>query len=115
MVQVVYPSEIVEGGYSETQLWDGNVDILNMDMRIVKGICYGLQSLEKSSDFKFTYIVSCNLFGPNDSFNEDTGHVIPSLISKFEKRFLAKIQKFLFGVMVQQLEISCLLSKWREL
>ena len=90
----VYPSEIVEGGYSETQLWDGNVDNSEYGYAHSKRhMLAGLQSLEKSSDFKFTYIVSCNLFGPNDSFNEDTGHVIPSLISKFEKKISGENSK----------------------
>ncbi len=40
--------------------------------------------LSSDSQFKWSYIVSANIFGPNDFFNEEQGHVIPSLISKFE-------------------------------
>ena len=53
-------------------------------------------------------------FGPNDNFNEDTGHVIPSLISKFEKSIRGGPLKSYCGGMAQQL-ISCHLLKWRTL
>jgi GDP-L-fucose synthase len=33
----------------------------------------------------YAFCIATNLFGPNDLFNEQTGHVIPSLISKFER------------------------------
>ena len=33
----------------------------------------------------FAYLISTNLFGPNDKFDEAHGHVIPSLISKFHR------------------------------
>ena len=82
----VYPGEIVEGGYSESQLWDGNVDESEYGYAHSKRhMLAGLESMERTYDIGFTYVVSCNLFGPNDNFNEQTGHVIPSLISKFEK------------------------------
>jgi GDP-L-fucose synthase len=33
----------------------------------------------------FAYCISTNLFGPHDKFDEQHGHVIPSLISKFHR------------------------------
>lgn len=90
----VYPSEIVNGGYLETQLWNGNVDSSEYGYAHSKRhMLAGLQSLKVSNNLKFTYIVSCNLFGPNDNFNEETGHVIPSLISKFEKKLSGQNSK----------------------
>ncbi len=90
----VYPSQIVNGGYSETQLWNGNVDSSEYGYAHSKRhMLAGLQSLKVSSDIKFTYVISCNLFGPNDNFNEETGHVIPSLISKFEKKLSGQNSK----------------------
>lgn len=35
------------------------------------------------SDMPYAFVVSSNLYGPNDRFNTETGHVIPSLIAKF--------------------------------
>ena len=83
----VYPSKIIDNGYSEDQIWNGNVDYSEYGYAHSKRhMLAGLQSLKVFSDIKFTYVISCNLFGPNDNFNEQTGHVIPSLISKFEKK-----------------------------
>ena len=33
----------------------------------------------------YAFCIATNLFGPNDLFNEQIGHVVPSLISKFER------------------------------
>ncbi|USE39739.1 NAD-dependent epimerase/dehydratase family protein [Endozoicomonas sp. SCSIO W0465] len=47
------------------------------------------EAYQESYDLDWAYVVSCNLFGPNDRFDTEFGHVIPSLIKKF---YDAKIQ-----------------------
>jgi GDP-L-fucose synthase len=42
-----------------------------------------LYAYEESYGIDWAYIVSCNLFGPNDKFDTQNGHVVPSLIKKF--------------------------------
>jgi GDP-L-fucose synthase len=42
-----------------------------------------LKAYQESYGLNWSYVVSCNLFGPFDKFDPDFGHVIPSLISKF--------------------------------
>jgi len=42
-----------------------------------------LFAYNESYNLDFSYIISCNLFGPNDRFNINDGHVVPSLIHKF--------------------------------
>jgi len=42
-----------------------------------------LYAYEQSYAMDWAFVVSCNLFGPNDKFDPINGHVIPSLISKF--------------------------------
>jgi GDP-L-fucose synthase len=42
-----------------------------------------LESYKESDGLEWAYIVSCNLFGPNDKFDTVNGHVVPSLIKKF--------------------------------
>lgn len=37
----------------------------------------------ETSGIPYTYLVSGNLYGPRDTFNVTTGHVLPSLIKKF--------------------------------
>ena len=41
-----------------------------------------LEILEKEFGVPFTYGIFTNLYGPNDRFNIETGHVIPSLVAK---------------------------------
>jgi GDP-L-fucose synthase len=42
-----------------------------------------LEAYQESYGLEWAYIVSCNLFGPNDKFDMVNGHVVPSLIKKF--------------------------------
>ena len=41
------------------------------------------EAYQESYDLDWAYIISCNLFGPNDKFDTEFGHVVPSLIKKF--------------------------------
>ncbi len=42
-----------------------------------------LRAYEESYGMEWSYVVSCNLFGPRDKFDTEFGHVVPSLIKKF--------------------------------
>lgn len=42
-----------------------------------------LEAYEESFDLEWAYVVSCNLFGPHDTFDTNFGHVVPSLVKKF--------------------------------
>ena len=42
-----------------------------------------LETYREDEGMSFAYCISTNLFGPNDRFDEQWGHVVPSLISKF--------------------------------
>jgi GDP-L-fucose synthase len=44
-----------------------------------------LQSYQNQYGLDYAYCVSTNLFGPHDRFDEQNGHVLPSLISKFHR------------------------------
>lgn len=48
-----------------------------------RGMLAQLQSYQDQYGLDYAYCVSTNLFGPNDRFDEQHGHVLPSLISKF--------------------------------
>lgn len=41
------------------------------------------EAYHESHGLDWAYIISCNLFGPNDKFDTEFGHVVPSLIKKF--------------------------------
>lgn len=44
-----------------------------------------LQAYNKQYGLKYAYCISTNLYGPGDKFDEQNGHVLPSLISKFHR------------------------------
>lgn len=46
------------------------------------------EAYEQSYGLRWAYLVSCNLFGPRDKFDEVNGHVVPSLVKKFHRAFL---------------------------
>ena len=43
------------------------------------------QSFNKQYGTNFISVVSSNVFGPNDNFSSDSGHVIPSLLNRFHQ------------------------------
>ncbi len=49
---------------------------------MAKRFGFDLASSLKLNGTSVTYAIMTNMFGPNDNFNEKTGHVIPSLISR---------------------------------
>ena len=50
-----------------------------------RGMLAQLQAYHSSYGLDFAYCICTNLYGPHDKFNETTGHVVPSLISKFQR------------------------------
>jgi GDP-L-fucose synthase len=44
-----------------------------------------LQAYRDQYGMEFAFCISTNLFGPHDKFDEENGHVLPSLISKFHR------------------------------
>jgi GDP-L-fucose synthase len=49
---------------------------------MAKRFGFDLSSSLKLNGATVTYAIMTNLFGPNDNFNDKTGHVIPSLIAR---------------------------------
>lgn len=48
-----------------------------------RGMLAHLAAYRDQYDLDYAYCVSTNLFGPDDRFDEENGHVLPSLLSKF--------------------------------
>jgi GDP-L-fucose synthase len=49
-----------------------------------RGLLVQLESYRKQFGLDYAYAISTNLYGPHDRFNVEHGHVIPSLLAKFE-------------------------------
>lgn len=50
-----------------------------------RGLLVQLKSYKQQFGMQFAYAISTNLYGPHDRFNVEYGHVIPSLLMKFER------------------------------
>lgn len=46
-----------------------------------------LNAYKDSYGMEYAFVISANLYGPNDKFDEELGHVTPALISKFYKAY----------------------------
>lgn len=44
-----------------------------------------LEACREQYGTDFAYLISTNLYGPNDRFDEKNGHVVPSLIARFHR------------------------------
>lgn len=79
-----YPAEPVNLPLKETDFWYGLPHESEFGYAQAKrAMLAHLMALHKSHGNKFAYVISTNLYGLNDKFDIEHGHVIPSLIRKF--------------------------------
>lgn len=82
----VYPVSLDGQELREDQIWDGAPHAAEWAYAQAKrGMLAQLVAYEQQFGLPFCYAICGNLFGPNDLFNVDYGHVIPSLVAKFHK------------------------------
>ena len=72
--------------FQEHHLFEGFPEETNAAYGISKrALLVHLQALRRQYDFNGIYLIPTNLYGPGDSFDPDTSHVIPALIRKIVK------------------------------
>ncbi len=92
-----YPNNI-EVPFKEEDLFKGEPQEANISYGIVKRAFYQhLVACKKQHEMDFIYLIPTNAYGENDHFNEDSGHVIPSLIKKFNNAVKTDTQVTLWG------------------
>ncbi len=80
----VYPAPPKSLPLKESEIFDGRPDPHEAGYAHAKrGMLAMLEAYETSYGLDWAYIVSCNLFGPNDKFDPVNGHVTPALVRKF--------------------------------
>ena len=88
--------EKAELPYTEQQLHMGEPHPSNYGYAYAKRMLeVGSRSLKEQYNINTNCLIPCNLYGTNDNYNLETGHVIPSLIHKC---YLAKINNKPFEV-----------------
>ena len=50
-----------------------------------RGMLAHLEAARDQYGLDYSFLIATNMFGPHDRFDEGQGHVIPSLLSKFER------------------------------
>lgn len=79
-------SDIVPLPMREADIWAGPPHGSEAGYAHAKrGLLAQLEAYRDQYGLDYAYCVSTNLFGPYDKFDEQHGHVLPSLISKFHR------------------------------
>jgi GDP-L-fucose synthase len=69
--------------FSENDLWCGYPEETNAPYGLAKKmLLVQSQAYRKQYGFNSVYLLSVNLYGPEDNFDDQTSHVIPALIKK---------------------------------
>jgi GDP-L-fucose synthase len=69
--------------FKESDLWNGYPEETNAPYGLAKKMMLAqLQAYRAQYAFKGIYLLPANLYGPEDSFDLETSHVIPALIRK---------------------------------
>ncbi len=86
----IYP-KYAQQPIKESELMTGMLEPTNDAYAIAKiaGVLH-VQAYRREYDRKWFSVMPTNLYGPNDNFDPETGHVLPALIRKFHE---AKISK----------------------
>lgn len=80
----VYPELPGQQELFEEQIWDGPPHPSEDSYAHAKRLMLAqLNAAREQYGLSSAFVVSGNLYGPNDSFNIEEGHVVPSLIAKF--------------------------------
>lgn len=84
----VYPVSLDGQLLEERQVWDGPPHGAEWAYAQAKrGMLAQLIAYEQQWGLPYSYSICGNLFGPNDLFDINYGHVIPSLIAKFHRAY----------------------------
>lgn len=70
--------------FKEENLWNGYPEETNASYGLAKKtLLVQAQAYRQQYGFNAIYLLLVNLYGPEDNFNPESSHVIPSLIKKF--------------------------------
>lgn len=70
--------------FLEDDIWEGYPEETNAPYGVAKkALGVMLKAYYDQYNFKSIVLMPCNLYGPNDNFDEKSSHVIPALIRKF--------------------------------
>jgi len=78
----IYPTK-ESRSMSESKLLKGDFEKTNEGYALAKlSIIKFCEYVAKSKGYNYFSLIPCNIYGPNDNFDEKTGHVVSSLIDR---------------------------------
>ena len=78
----IYPTK-ENRSMSESKLLSGDFEKTNEGYALAKlSIIKFCEYVAKSKGYNYFSLIPCNIYGPNDNFDEKTGHVVSSLIDR---------------------------------
>lgn len=84
--------------FRETSLWDGYPEETNAPYGLAKRmLLVQAQAYRRQYNLRSAFLIPANLYGPGDSTDPETSHVIPALIRKFLTRSLDTEPATLWG------------------
>lgn len=85
--------------FSEEQIWEGYPEETNASYGLSKKmLIVQSEAYHQQYNFKSIVLIQTNLYGPDDNFDPNTSHVIPSLIKKIhEAKILNQSEIELWG------------------
>ncbi len=79
-------SDLVALPMREAELWSGAPHGSEAAYAHAKrAMLAHLEAAHDQYGLDYTFLIATNMFGPHDKFDEQNGHVVPSLLSKFER------------------------------
>ena len=78
--------DLVDLPMNESQIWLGPPhDSERAYAQAKRAMLAHLEALQEAGDLDYAYAIATNLYGPNDRFSEETGHVVPSLVARLDR------------------------------
>ena len=70
--------------FLEESIWNGYPEETNAPYGVAKkAIMVMLEAYQRQYGMKSSVLIPCNLYGPGDNFDPESGHVIPGMIRRF--------------------------------
>jgi len=103
----IYP-KYAKNPITEDKLLTGNLEKTNQCYAIAKIAGIKLcEALFNDHNLDVVCLMPTNIYGVNDKFDQNYGHVIPAMIEKFLYAKNKKLKKVIYLELENQLESSC--------
>jgi GDP-L-fucose synthase len=99
----IYPNPAPGRPLREDMIWSGLPhDLEDSYAHAKRAMLAQLLAYHEQYDLPYAYVISGNLYGPNDRFDTEFGHAVPSLVRKFYEAKVAGTDVVVWGTGIAQ-------------